>query len=616
MGRDLLEALKIHRAIGFVWRSASRWTLISLALLILQGLIPLATLYLFKLVVDYLAQHQTQPPSTESYEYLFLLLGVGLGLALLSNLSSALVRHVQVIQTFLVADHMQRLVQSKSIDTDLAFYENSQSFDKLHRAQKESPSRPLKIVEALTELARNGLTLAAAVGVLFTFHWAAVLALLSASSPVLYYRLRHASDLYAMQREMTEKKRLSGYINRLLTTADFAKEVRAFGYGPLMARRFDELRKDLRQGMRKISAHGTRREFVTETTAAFVGYAVLATIILAALHQSITLGQIVMYLGAFHLAVGSLRPTLRSVAELYENNLFLSTLYEFLAVPRSVAEPDSPIEMPRPWLKGVSIRNLSFRYPDTDNLVLVDINLTIGPGEIVALVGKNGSGKTTLTKLLCRFYDPCAGTVTIDGVGLPDFRVADVRREMSAIYQDFGRYHFTARLNVLLGRPDLAPHDPAIVKAAKWAGIHDTLESLPTGYDTVLGRYFMGGVELSIGQWQKLALARAFVRDSQLILLDEPTSSLDAAAEFEFFEKFREMSQGRSAFIISHRFSSVRLADRIYVLDQGRILEKGSHDQLVELNGLYADLYRQQASFYGDLPSPELLAIDLDSATP
>lgn len=311
-----------------------------------------------------------------------------------------------------------------------------------------------------------------------------------------------------------------------------------------------------------------------------------------------------MYFGAFQVAVGSLRPTLSALAELYENNLFLSTLYEFLAVQKQVPEPVQPKEMPRPWQSGLRVENLGFRYPDTNRWVLDGITLTIHPGQIVALVGRNGSGKTTLTKLLCRLYDPDTGQISIDDIDLRDFKTADLRREISVIHQDFGRYHMTARENIMLGCPDIGSEDPAIVQAAQWADIHENLIRLPKGYETVMSRTFADGVELSIGQWQKLALARAFVRDSQLILLDEPTSSLDAAAEFEFFEKFREMAHGRSALIISHRFSTVRLADCIYVLDEGHLIEQGNHEDLMVLDGLYAHLYRQQASYYRDESQP------------
>ena len=244
------------------------------------------------------------------------------------------------------------------------------------------------------------------------------------------------------------------------------------------------------------------------------------------------------------------------------------------------------------------MENVCFRYPGTNEFILDRISLSIRPGEIVALVGQNGTGKTTLTKLLCRLYDPTSGRISLDGVDLKEYGTKELRGHFSVIYQDFGRYHLTARENIRIGSSSLNPDADTIKDAAKWAGIHDEICRLPNGYDTVMSRSLADGEELSLGQWQKLALARAFVRESQFIILDEPTSSLDAAAEFEFFEKFREMAKGRSALIISHRFSTVRLADRVYVLDKGRITEEGTHESLMTQGGLYAELYKKQASYY------------------
>lgn len=590
----LLDGLRIDRAIGFVWQVAAKWTIANTILIIAQSVVPLATLYILKLVVDRLAD----PINEIAFANLMVLIGAALGLAILGSLCNAMVGYISTFQTYLVADYMQGLVQAKSIDMDLAYYENSQYYDKLHRAQREAPSRPLRIIQGLTELAKNGLTLLGAFILLLAFHWTVVMAVLVASLPILVYRLKQADDLYQLHREKTASERLISYFNQVITTATSAKEVRAFGFGPFMICRFGELRSKIRASLRRLSAQGYRRQFITESVSALAGYGALAFVAHAAVQKTITLGEMVMYFGAFQVAVGALRPTLSALAELYENNLFLSTLYEFLAVQKQVPEPVQSKEMPCPWRAGLRVENLCFCYPDTDRPVLDSVTMTIRPGEIVALVGCNGSGKTTLTKLLCRLYDPDQGRITIDGIDLRDFKTGDLRREISVIYQDFGRYHMTARENILLGRPDLNPGDPAIAQAAQWAGIHDNLIRLPQGYDTVMSRTFADGTELSIGQWQKLALARAFVRDSQLILLDEPTSSLDAAAEFEFFEKFRDMARGRSALIISHRFSTVRLADHIYVLDAGRLIEEGDHKALLARDGLYAHLYRQQASYY------------------
>jgi ATP-binding cassette subfamily B protein len=592
----LLDGLRVDRALRLVWQAAPQWTVVSTVLLIIQGFVPLATLYIFKLIVDRLTGLGAGASGT--FEDLVALIGAAFGLAVLSNLCNAMLGHASTMQTHIVADHMQRIVQTKSIDMDLAYYENSQYYDKLHRAQREAPSRPVRIVQGLIEFARNSLTFLGAFALLLIFHWGVVAAVLAASVPVVFYRLKHAQALYTLRREKTASERLSEYFNQLMTTADNAKEVRVFGFGPLLISRFGGLRQRIRASLRRISVQGYRRQFITESTAAMAGYGALAFITHAALNASITVGELVMYFGAFQVAQGSLRLTLSGAAELYENNLFLSSLYEFLAVPKSVPEPAQPKQMPRPWTVGLTVEKLSFRYPGTEELVLDGVEMVISPGEVIALVGRNGSGKTTLTKLLCRLYDPDRGCITIDGVDLRNFKAEDLRREISVIYQDFGRYHMTARENILLGCPELSPNDSTIITAAKWAGIHDELMGLPQGYDTVMSRTLAEGEELSIGQWQKLALARAYVRRAQLIILDEPTSSLDAAAEFEFFERFRAMVRGRSALVISHRFSTVRLADRIYVLDGGRLIEQGTHQDLLVLNGLYAHLYRKQASYY------------------
>lgn len=603
--RTLLDGLRVDRAAGIVWKAARGWTLLSMPLVLVQAIVPLAILYVLKRIVDLLSDSGGGGIQVTDTGGLILLVGMAFGAALVGNLCSAILSHANTMQAHLVADHMQRVVQAKSIDMDLAYYENSQFYDKLHRAQREAPTRPLRIVQSLTQLVRSGLTLLGAFALLFAFHWGVVLAVFATSLPVLYYRLKQAEAVYELHREKTASERLSAYLNRVITTADDAKEVRVFGFGALMAERFRDLRSRIRSALAGISAQGARRQFITETAAALTGYGALAFIANAALEQSITLGELVMFFGAFQVAMTSLRPTLGGLGDVYENNLFLSALYEFLAVPRAIADPPVPQPMPKRWSKGLRVENLDFSYPGTGHQVLAGIDLTLGAGETVALVGRNGSGKTTLTKLLCRLYDPTGGRITIDGVDIRDFGIDALRRQIGVIYQDFGRYQMSARDNILLGRPDIDPNDPAIEAAARWAGIHEVLAALPQGYDTVLSRTLTDGEELSIGQWQKLALARALLRDSQLILLDEPTSALDPAAEFEFFEKFRAMVRGRSALIISHRFSTVRLADRIYVMDAGRVVEEGDHDRLMALGGLYASLYSRQASYYGESGLPE-----------
>ena len=588
--------LRIDRALALVWQAAGPWTLITSLLLALQSLLLLGSLYLFKLIVETLTNLESGPDP----ETLWWLIAGAFALSLLNILCTALVGYGNGVQSHLVADRMQRLVQDKSIDMDLAYYENAQFYDKLHRAQREAPTRPLRIVHSLTELTRNGLTLFGATLLLLSYHWGLVLGVLLASLPLLYFRLRQAGLVYQWHRDKTASERMSAYLNQVLTGADHAREVRSFGFGPLLMKRFADLRERIRTGLQQLSAHGYRRQFVSEGMATLAGFAALAFVAQSALRQRISVGELVMYFGAFHIMLSSLRPTMSALSQLYENNLFLSALDEFLEVERQVKEPAVALPIPRPWRQGISVQEVHFRYPGTEREVLRGVNLRIGPGEVVALVGRNGSGKTTLTKLLSRLYDPDRGQILLDGTDARDFATADLRAQISVIYQDFGRYPLSARENIHLGQPGLDPRDPAIEAAARWAGIHEDLVKLPQGYDTPLGRVLEDGTDLSLGQWQKLALARAFVREAALILLDEPTSSLDAAAEYEFFERFRNLARGRAALIISHRFSTVQLADRIYVLEDGRIIEEGDHRALLARGGLYAHLFHQQAQGYRD----------------
>jgi ATP-binding cassette subfamily B protein len=311
-----------------------------------------------------------------------------------------------------------------------------------------------------------------------------------------------------------------------------------------------------------------------------------------------TLGDLAMYYQAFQRVQGSLQGILSSLAGLYEDNLFLSNLYEFLDLKRTVIEPVHARPVPQPMQRGIALNHVSFQYPAGTRKVFEDISLTIRPGEVVALVGENGSGKTTLIKLLCRLYDPTDGTITIDGVDLRQFETKALRHEIAIIFQDYAHYHLTARENIWFGNTALSPNDERVIAAARRSGADGVISALPHGYDTILGKRFANGEELSIGEWQKVALARVFMRDAQIIVLDEPTSSMDAKAEYEAFQSFRQLVSGRTAILISHRFSTVRMADRIYVLKQGSVIEGGTHEELVSMGGTYAQLFEMQAQHY------------------
>ncbi len=317
---------------------------------------------------------------------------------------------------------------------------------------------------------------------------------------------------------------------------------------------------------------------------------------------AVTLGGMVMYYQAFQRGMASLQGFLKGVADLYEDSLFLSQFHEFIGFEPQVCEPAHPSPVPSPLREGIEVRGLSFRYPESDREALREISLTVRPGEHVALVGENGSGKTTLIKLLCRLYDPSSGSIRVDGEDLRCFETAEWRNQISVIFQDYARYHMTGRDNIRFGNIELPPEDGRVEEASRAAGAHEVLAGLPRGYETVLGKTFEAGEELSVGEWQKVALARALVGDSQVLVLDEPTSSLDARAEYEVYSRFHRFSKGKTVFLISHRLSTVRMADRIHVFAGGEIVESGTHDELVLRGGAYARMFELQARNYQGTP--------------
>ena len=595
----LPPGLRVDRALGLVWRAAPRWAILSASLMAVQGFLPLAWLYTVKLFVDRLTGAGAENLTTqENFQGLAILLGIALVISVITSLSRAIGEYSSSALGHRVTDSVQQLVQRKSVSLDLEYYENALAYDKLHRAQREAPTRPTQIVLELAQLGQSFLTLIALMALLATFHWGIVIVLLFASLPLIVYRLKFSQELYDWSRSVTLTERRAKYLNDLVSTPQSAKELRLFGFEKVMRERYASIRAKLREALLNLTARRYRKEVIFDSVAALAGYTTMAFVAYRALSGEASIGDLIMYFGAFQIALSSLRTVLSGVGSLYEGNLFLSTLDEFLDVPKNVKEPAQARPVPNPFENAIRLEGLKFRYPGTDRVVLQNLDMTFKRGETIALVGANGSGKSTLIKLLCRLYDPSEGQITIDGIDVREFSTDALRGEISVIFQDYVHYHMSARENIWLGRCSEEPDDARIVDAAKQAGIDENLKRLKDGYDTILSRSLADGAELSIGQWQKVSLARALYRDSQIIILDEPTASMDAGAEYEFFETFRRLAADRTAIIVSHRFSTVRGADRIYVIDGGRVVEHGTHDELVAAHGLYARLYNQQASHY------------------
>jgi len=591
----LKHIIRLDRAVRFVWQAGARWVMGSAAIMVLQGILPLAALYLMKLIVDSVTEAVSSPDPGAAFGRVAVLIAIAGAVALVQASLGAISGIIQEGLSLTISDKMYDLLHLKSIEADLDYYENPRYFDTLHRAQREGPYRPTQIVNTLMRLGQNSISLVAMAGLLLSFHWSVALVLFAAAIPGILVRIKYSRVMFDWQKEKTPEERKAMYYNWILTGNVYAKEVRLFGIGDEISGRFSGVRKHLREEKLAISRRRVISEFVAQIFASLAVFATFGIIAYRAVLGLITLGDMVMFYQAFQRGLGYLRTVLQGLAGLYENNLFLSYLYEFLDFKPLVKEPDEPVAVPKKAWHGVRFENVSFRYPATEPMVLKDISFEVKPGEVVALVGENGSGKTTLIKLLCRLYDPVGGRILLENIPIDRFRTGDLRRQFGVIFQDFAKYNLSAHDNIRFGNIELAGSDyDAIEQAAMDSGADRIINELPEKYQTILGKLFKDGVELSIGQWQMIALARAFLRDSRLIVLDEPTSSLDPNTEYQIFKRFRNLLENKSAIIISHRFSTVQMADRILVLKDGRIVEQGPHGVLLEKDGYYAKLFSRK----------------------
>ena len=581
-----------------VWKGARRWTVASLVLMVPQALLPLAVLYLIRLLVDAVAAGIAAPDKTTALQQIMLLvLWTGLATLLIAA-CKAVAEIVEEHKSQLVTDYVADIIHRQSAAVDLAYYEDPRYHDTFYRAQQEALFRPTGIVRDLTQLVQNTISLVALAGLLIYLHWSIALILFGAAIPGVIVAVRHSDRLYRWYSHRTETERRVYDYHHMLTDVFCAKELRLFDLGGLFRQRFRELRAVLRGERLGLAKARSRADLLAQIVAIMSLLGMVAFIAWQTLLGILTLGALVMYYQAFQRAQTALQGIMRGLAHLYEHNLFLNYFYGFLDIEPQAAIPEQALAPPRPMRQGIRLENVTFRYPLSERDVLKDIDLHIEPGGVIALVGDNGAGKTTVAKLLCRLYDPAGGRITMDGLDYHLFDVRELRREITMIFQDYIQYPLTARENIWIGDTLSDPEGERVARAARQAGAEGVISRLSNGFDTVLGKRFEKGDEISIGEWQKIALSRAFLRDAQLIILDEPTSAMSVRAEYELFQSFKELLNGRSALLISHRFSTVRMADLICVLEEGRIVEQGSHKELIRLGGRYARLYDMQASYY------------------
>ncbi len=594
----LHQAMELRRSLQLVWQAAPETTLISIVLMLFLSAIPVLILYTTKLTIDEVTTLLTLPPEARDFNRVVPLIALIAGVALVEIVLNAINRVVSDRQTRTVKDHVIDLIHKKSLEVDLEYYENAEYRDTLHRVQTDAPYRPPRIVSSLMSFVQNTFSLISLLVLLISFSPIIALVLFASAIPGLFARVHYARVMFSWLQRRAQIERVILHYNYILAVESYAKEIRLFDLGRLFARRHHDLRAGMREEEFVIQVRGALRDFVAQFAATAAVYGSYAFIAYQTVMGAITLGSLVMYFQAFQRGQSLLRDMLTSLADLYEHTMFLTQLYEFLEIEGHVVAPVDPKPVPNPMQQGIEFKNVSFHYPNSERPALENISLRIRPGEVIALVGENGAGKTTLIKLLCRLYDPTEGTITLDGIDLRCFDPVELRQHISAIFQDFSAYQVPVFENIGYGDVKHLDDREKIIEASKRANAHPVVESLPQGYDTMLGKWFLKGEELSVGQWQKIALARLFMRDAQLMVLDEPTSALDVMSEYEVFERFRQVISGRSAVLISHRLSTIKMAHNIYVLDNHKIVEVGSHDDLMQKQGIYAKLFETQSQYY------------------
>ena len=589
---------QFRRAVRLVWTSSHGYTLASVVVVLAQAALSVAALVLLKRIIDAVMIYAAGPGPESGFGPVALLIAAASVVALFTALFGALDTAIADIHADLVRDRMHGLVHAKATEVDLEYYENTDYFNTLHRVQVEAPERATNILSSLLQIGRSSVTLVAIVGLLSLFHWWIALVLVLGDLPGAIVRLRAALLQYRWGRDTTSADRRARYFSMLLSTRYAAQEVRLFGLGDLFTDRFRTIRQKLREERKRLVLRRVSADAVAQIGAAVAMFFIYGFVAYQALNGTITLGDVAMYFAAFQRGRGFLRELLFGLARFYETSLFLSEFSEFLALEQRVLEPKDPSPVPGPLREGIVFENVEFRYPGAVHPALEQINMTVRPGECIAIVGPSGSGKTTLVKLLCRMYDPTSGRITADDVALQKFSKQQWLEGISAYFQESGKYYLAARENIAFGDLAKKGDDKAVIAAARRSGAHEVIERLRDGYDTVLGTVLEQGSELSMGEWQKVALARTYLRDARILILDEPTNAMDALSEEHALEAIWDVAPGCITVLISHRLSAVRRADRVYMLSGGRVVESGTHDELMQRGDTYAEMFDTQARYY------------------
>lgn len=589
-----------------VWRTSPLLTFLSFFLRLIVALVPPALLFLSKLIIDEVVRQTGQPSPGPSLADWFAagrietLTGLVLAEFALVIGRDALNRAVSVVDQVLGEQHSNRVsveLIEHAAKLDLKHLEQSDYQDRLERARRQASSRSTVLAQIFQQGQTVVTVLALAAG-LFAYAPLLIPLLAISLAPSVWGEFRFNRLAYWVSHNRSPERRQLDYLRQLGASAENAKEVKLFGLGGFITSRFAELSQQIERENRGIAVSRGLWATALSAISTITYYAAFAYILWRTLSGDFSLGDLVFLSGSFMNLNGLMQQFLLGFTAIAGQSLFLDDLFSFFDIKPGITEPETPRPFPEPLRQGIRFDNVGFRYPGSERWIVRNLSFEVPAGRTLALVGENGAGKTTIVKLLTRLYDPDEGRVLVDGVDLKEIATADLRRHVGVIFQDFLRYSFTAADNIGVGQIDAFTDRARITSAAEQSLAHAVIGRLPEGYDQMLGRTFAKGQDLSGGEWQKLALARAYMREAAIVVLDEPTAALDARAEAEVFSRFKDLAEGTTALIISHRFSTVRMADRIIVLEQGAVLEQGSHEELMAAGGRYAELFELQAAGY------------------
>jgi ATP-binding cassette subfamily B protein len=594
--RERISALRnVPAVLRIVWDSGRTVVVLGVVFRLLASLLPLGLLWITKLIIDILVRTHATHQAVSAR--LWWLVAAEFSLAVFG---SVLTRGIDFLDA-LLADkytrHVSVLVLKHAAQLDLAAYEDPVFYDRLERARVQATDR-LGMIQSIGRLVQQVITtVSLSISIMLFSPWL-LLMLVAGVIPAFLGESHFAFLGYAKNFRQTPIRRELDYLRVLGGSKEAAKELKLFGLAPFLTERFSRLSnqiydEDVALARRRLEA-GSFLSMIG--TAGY--YSAYVFVIWRTISGVLSIGELTFLAGAIQQASSNIQQIFSTVSSIADQALFLTDLIAFFEMRPAITSKPNALPAPRPILRGFEFRNVSFRYPGSPRLVLNGLNFHLHPDERVALIGENGEGKTTIVKLLTRLYDPVEGQVLLDGVDLREYNLEDLYREIGVIFQDFMRYEMTARENIAVGRIEQLDDLPLLSQSAQKSMADEVVGRLPRGYEQMLGRRFDGGVDLSGGEWQKVALARAYLRDAQILILDEPTAALDARSEYEVFQRFAELTAGKMALFISHRFSTVRMADRIVVLENGRIAEDGDHEKLTRLGGRYAEMFEMQAASY------------------